>query len=130
LLLSGLLEKKKNDVDEGNQNIIGIIGFINSLLQNIVQLQGKSVQALDQMKKQKTIKEEMNLKAESVRSKSELIETSMNEQEAAIADVVISIENFNNMLQSNTENTNSLRESTLELKLLADQLQESDEMKM
>jgi len=124
------LEKKKNDVDEGNQNIIGIIGFINSLLQNIVQLQGKSVQALDQMKKQKTIKEEMNLKAESVRSKSELIETSMNEQEAAIADVVISIENFNNMLQSNTENTNSLRESTLELKLLADQLQESDEMKM
>lgn len=130
MLLSGLLEKKKNDVDEGNQNIIGIIGFINSLLQNIVQLQGKSVQALDQMKKQKTIKEEMNLKAESVRSKSELIETSMNEQEAAIADVVISIENFNNMLQSNTENTNSLRESTLELKLLADQLQESDEMKM
>jgi len=129
-LISGLVEKNKKDVEEGNENITGIIGFINSLLQSIVQLQSKSVQALEQMKMQKVIKEEMSEKTESVRSKSELIETSMNEQEAAIADVVISIENFNNMLQSNTEKTNNLRESTLELKQLADHLQESDEMKI
>ncbi len=129
-LISALVEKNKKDVEEGNENITGIIEFINSLLQSIVQLQSKSVQALDQMKMQKVIKEEMSEKAESVRSKSEQIETSMNEQESAIADVVISIENFNNMLQSNTEKTNNLRESTLELKQIADHLQASDEMKI
>jgi len=129
-LISGLVGKNKKDVDEGNANITEIIGFINLLLENIDQLQSKSVQALEQMKKQKSIKEDMNTKTESVRSKSELIETSMNEQESAISDVVISIENFNNMLQSNTEKTNNLRESTLELKLLSEKLQDSDEMKI
>lgn len=53
----------------------------------------------------------------------------MNEQETAIADVVISIENFNNMLQNNTETTNNLRESTMDLKMLADTLKNSEEMK-
>jgi len=129
-LISGLVEKNKKDVDEGNTNITEIIGFITSLLGNISQLQDKSVQALDQMKKQKHLKADMNQKAESVRSKSELIERSMNEQESAIADIVISIENFNSMLQSNTESTNNLRESTSELKTLAEKLDGSDEMKM
>jgi len=70
----------------------------------------------------------MQQKAELVKSKSDLIETSMNEQELAIADVVISIENFNNVLQKNTESTNSLRENTSELKNLADHLQKSDDI--
>ena len=129
-LITGLVEKNRKDVDEGNTNIIEIIGFINSLLQNVVELQKKSVQALDQMKKQKTIKEDMNKKAESVKNKSELIETSMNEQESAIADVVLSIENFNNMLQKNTESTNELRESASELIKLADNIENSDDMKI
>ncbi len=127
-LISGLVGKNKKDVDEGNTNINEIIVFINSLLQDIIQLQQKSVQALDQMKKQKVIKEDMHQKAELVKSKSDLIETSMNEQELAIADVVISIENFNNVLQKNTESTNSLRENTSELKNLADHLQKSDDI--
>ncbi len=129
-LISGLVGKNKKDVDEGNTNIIEIIGFINSLLQNIVQLQDKSVQALDQMKKQKSIKGDMNQKTEIVRNKSEQIETSMNEQEMAIADVVKSIENFNSMLQSNTETTNNLRLNTSDLKNLSDHLQNSDELKV
>ncbi len=129
-LISGLVEKNKKDVDEGNKNIVEIIGFINSLLQNITHLQDKSVQALEQMKKQKSIKEDMNKRAELVMNKSEVIETAMNEQESAIADIVKSIENFNKMLQDNTESTNNLRESATELKTLADTLQEKDETKI
>jgi len=129
-LISGLVEKNKKDVEEGNANIVEIISFISSLLQNISQLQSKSVQALEQMKKQKTIKEDMSRKAESVKNKSDLIETSMNEQEAAIADVVQSIENFNNVLQKNTESTNNLSGSVLELKNFADKLKGLDEIKI
>lgn len=127
-LISGLVEKNRKDVDEGNTNIVEIIGFINSLLQNIVLLQNKSVQALEQMKKQKLIKGEMSLKAESVQNKSDQIETSMTEQESAIADIVTSIENFNNMLQSNTESTNNLRENATDLKKLTDSLQSNAEI--
>ena len=128
-LINELVGKNKKDVEEGNKNIIEIIDFIKSLLQNISLLQDKSVMTLELMKKQKQLKEEMNHRAESVRTKSELIESSMNEQENAIADVVKSIENFNNMLQSNTESTNDLRESTMELKKLADALKNSEDMK-
>lgn len=128
-LISGLVGKNKKDVEEGNANIVEIISFINSLLQNIAHLQEKSVLALEQMKKQKNIKEEMNRKAESVKNKSDLIETSMNEQEAAIADVVKSIENFNTILQNNTESTNNLSQSAAELKMLADKLHGTDEIK-
>lgn len=128
-LINELVGKNKKDVEEGNKNIIEIIDFIKSLLMNISLLQDKSVLALEQMNKQKQLKEEMNHRAEAVRTKSELIESSMNEQETAIADVVISIENFNNMLQNNTETTNNLRESTMDLKMLADTLKNSEEMK-
>ncbi len=128
-LITELVSKNKKDVEEGNKNIIEIIDFIKSLLQSISLLQDKSVLALEQMKKQKQLKEEMNQRAEAVRTKSELIEASMNEQETAIADVVISIENFNNMLQHNTETTNDLRESTADLKTLADTLKSSDDLK-
>lgn len=129
-LITGLVEKNRKDVDEGNTNIMEIIGFINSLLGNIVELQSKSINALGLMKKQKDLKGDMIIKAESVKNKSEQIESSMTEQETAISDIVVSIENFNNMLQANTETTNSLRENTSELKQLADHLQKSDEMKI
>lgn len=121
----GLVEKNRKDVEEGNKNITEIIDFIYILLQHISRLQEKSVLALGQMKQQKIMKEEMNNKAETVRSKSELIETSMNEQESAIADIVMSIENFNTMLQSNTESVNHLRETSQDLKKLAEQLEKT-----
>jgi len=119
----GLVEKNRKDVEEGNKNITEIIDFIYLLLQHISRLQEKSVLALGQMRKQKTVKEEMSSKAETVRSKSEMIETSMNEQESAIADIVMSIENFNTMLQSNTESVNHLRDTSQGLKKLANQLE-------
>jgi len=121
----GLVEKNRKDVEEGNKNITEIIDFIYNLLQHISRLQEKSVLALGQMRKQKTVKEEMSSKAETVRSKSELIETSMNEQESAIADIVMSIENFNMMLQSNTDSVNHLRETSQDLKKLAEQIEDS-----
>jgi methyl-accepting chemotaxis protein len=129
-LISGLVEKNKKDVEEGNANIVEIIDFIDSLLKNINQLQQKSVQALDQMKKQKTIKEDMNLKAKVVQNKSDQIEISMTEQESAISDVVMSIENFNNMLQKNTESTNNLRDNAQDLKKLTESLQSDGELKI
>ena len=129
-LISGLVEKNKKDVEEGNANIVEIIEFINSLLNNINQLQQKSVQALDQMKKQKTIKESMNLKAKVVQNKSDQIEISMTEQESAIADVVMSIENFNNMLQKNTESTNNLRDNAQDLKMLTESLHADGDLKV
>jgi methyl-accepting chemotaxis protein len=122
-----LVEKNRKDVEEGNENIVEITDFIELLLQHISRLQEKSVLALGQMKKQKGVKEEMNTMAETVRSKSEMIETSMNEQEAAIADIVTSIENFNSMLQNNTESVNHLRATTQELKSFADQMKEAGE---
>ncbi len=127
-LISGLVEKNKKDVEEGNANIVEIIEFIDSLLKNINQLQQKSVQALDQMKKQKTIKEEMNLKAKVVQNKSDQIELSMTEQESAISDVVMSIENFNNILQKNTESTNNLRDNAQDLKKLTESMQSDGEL--
>ncbi|PKL16069.1 MAG: hypothetical protein CVV49_18140 [Spirochaetae bacterium HGW-Spirochaetae-5] len=129
-LISGLVEKNKKDVEEGNANIVEIIEFINSLLKNINQLQQKSVQALDQMKKQKTIKEDMNHKAKVVQNKSDQIELAMTEQESAIADVVMSIENFNNMLQKNTESTNNLRDNAQDLKMLTESLHGDGDIKV
>lgn len=129
-LISGLVEKNKKDVEEGNANIVEIIEFINSLLKDINQLQQKSVQALDQMKKQKTIKEDMNHKAKVVQNKSDQIEISMTEQESAIADVVMSIENFNNMLQKNTESTNNLRDNAQDLKMLTESLHADEDLKV
>ncbi|HOP63732.1 MAG TPA: methyl-accepting chemotaxis protein [Spirochaetota bacterium] len=126
-LISGLVGKNREDVEEGNRNINEIIQFINSLLHDISDLQKRSARALEQIMEQKNLKEDMNQRTESVRSKSELIERSMNEQETAIADIVISIENFNNMLQGNTESTNSLKENTTELKKMADQLNDGTE---
>lgn len=122
-----LVEKNRNDVEEGNENIVEITDFIELLLKHIARLQEKSVLALGQMKKQKGVKEEMNDKAESVRSKSELIETSMSEQEAAIADIVMSIENFNAMLQNNTESVNHLRVTAQDLKKIAEQIKKTGE---
>lgn len=121
-LISELVAKNRNDVEEGNKNISEIIQFIMSLLQSIATLQKKSSMTLDQMKELKELKENMNLRAETVRKKTELIEGSMNEQEAAIADVVVSIENFNNMLQINTQSTNTLKESIQKLIDMAEQL--------
>ncbi len=122
-----LVEKNRKDVEEGNENIVEITDFIELLLQHISRLQEKSVLALGQMKKQKGVKEEMNKVAGSVRSKSEMIETSMNEQEAAISDIVMSIENFNAMLQDNTESVNHLRATTQELKSFAEKMKEAGE---
>jgi methyl-accepting chemotaxis protein len=72
----------------------------------------------------------MNLKAKVVQNKSDQIEISMTEQESAISDVVMSIENFNNMLQKNTESTNNLRDNAQDLKKLTESLQSDGELKI
>jgi methyl-accepting chemotaxis protein len=118
--ITGFIEKNKTDVAKGSTIIVDILNFIRTLLSDIKELQKIAINTLNEIKNQKTLKDEMNVKTEKVKQKSEMIDNSMTEQEQAISDIVISIESTNRIIQNNAHNTENLRGNASELKKLAE----------
>ena len=117
-----IIDKNKDDVEEGSRIILQMVTFINDLIDETKTIRDKATDALTTISEQKGLQEEMNKRIEVVRSKSEQIEMTMIEQESAIGDVVSSIETTNKSVQKNTLNTEKMRENSNELKDLANQL--------
>jgi methyl-accepting chemotaxis protein len=113
--ISSLIEKNKEDVETGNRIIIDIIGFIRVLLDSIADIRVKSDQANGEVRRQKEIKDDMNVRTRDVKERAEQIAHSMGEQKIAIDDVVKSIDETNKTIQSNTMSTEELRQSADEL---------------
>ena len=67
--ISTLIEKNKADVETGNRIITDIIGFIRVLLESIGDISAKTDQANGEVKRQKEIKDEMNLRTRDVKER-------------------------------------------------------------
>ncbi len=117
-----IIDKNKDDVEEGSRIILNMVNFINALIKETKNIRDKSVEALRTIGEQKNLQDEMNKRIEVVRKKSEQIEMTMVEQETAIGDEVTSIDETNKSVQKNTMNTEKLRENSVELRELADRL--------
>ena len=120
--ITELIEKNKKDVEQGNEVITEIISFIQTLLQSASDIQQKTRDTLNEIGKQKILKDEMNERTSVTRKSSEQIELIMAEQKRAIDDVVHSISDTNDIVQKNADNTIILQENAEELTRLADQL--------
>lgn len=120
--ISSLIEKNRNDVEEGNRIIVNIFHFIHNLLNNFREIQGKSIDMIQDIISQKDIRTIMNERAEAVKDKSGIIELSMHEQKIAINDIVASVEITSAIVQKNAENTELLRENSEKIQRLADDL--------
>jgi len=120
--ISAIIERNKEDVEAGSRTINAIITFIQTMFNNIRDIRRKSGDALDEISRQKQLKDEMNRKTGQVKQKSDMINISVTEQKQAIDEVVKSLEDTNRAVQDNAENTEHLRDNADELKLLADEL--------
>lgn len=120
--ISSLIEKSRNDVEQGNRIIVNILLFIQNLLGNFKAIQGKSLDMIQEITSQKDIKRIMNERVEAVKNKSGIIELSMQEQKTAINDIVASVESTSAIVQKNAENTELLRENSEKIQRLAEEL--------
>jgi len=120
--ISALVEKSRTDIEEGSKIIENILNFIQKLLLNFRDIQGKSLDAIQEIKEQKDLKSVMNERAEQVKEKSNIIDTSMQEQKVAIGDIVATVESTSNIIQKNAQNTELLRENSEKIKNLAEEL--------
>lgn len=120
--ISSLIEKNKQDVEKGNEVITEIITFIQTLLQGAAGIQQKTKDILDEIAKQKSLKNGMNERTEVTKRNAELIALSMSEQKRAIDDVVSSIADTNGIVQKNAENTSVLQQNADEVIALAREL--------
>ena len=120
--INELIERNKTDVEKGNEVITEIITFIQTLLQGALGIQQKTKDILDEITKQKDLKDDMNSRTSVTKRNAELIELSMAEQKRAIDDVVNSIAETNSIVQKNAENTAVLQENADQLTALSDEL--------
>ncbi len=117
-----IIDKNRDDVKEGSRIILKMVTFITDLVSETKNIRDKAAEALRTIGEQKNLQDEMNKRIEVVRQKSEQIEMTMVEQESAIDDVVISIDETNKLVQQNTQNTEKLRDNSSELKEFAEKL--------
>jgi methyl-accepting chemotaxis protein len=121
--ISTLIENNKHDVESGNEVITEIINFIQILLESAYGVQQKTAAILNEIEKQKSLKDEMNSRTTIVKNNSELIEQSMQEQQRAMDDVSRSIADTNSIVQRNADNTTELENNARNLKNLAMELE-------
>lgn len=120
--ITGLIETNRIDVEEGNRSIENILAFIQSIMVNFNKIQGKSLDTISEISRQKELKKIMNERAEAVKEKSEIIDISMKEQKLAILEIVQSVDGTSQMVQKNAENTELLRDYSEKIKVLAEGL--------
>ena len=96
--------------------------FIQNLLENFNAIQGKSLDAIQEIKSQKEVKRVMNERALAVRQQAEIIATSMHEQKMGIHDIVQAVEGTNTMVQKNADNTEVLKDNSERISTLAGEL--------
>lgn len=117
--ITDFITRNDQDVKEANTIITGMIGFLSNLLTKMTEIQEKSSAVLDEINREKGLKENMSEQTGIVKEKSEEIEIAMKEQQNAINDVMKSIENTNRIVQDNTSNIEHLRDNSSDLKNLA-----------
>lgn len=120
--ITELIGQNRNDVETGNKTITKILMFIQNLLENFKLIQGKSLDALQEIHGQKELKRVMNERALAVQQQAGIIETSMHEQKMGITDIVRAVENTNSIVQKNAANTEILRDTSEKIRKLADDL--------
>lgn len=120
--ISELISLNRDDVEKGNKTISRILMFIQNLLENFNQIQGKSLDTIQEIISQKQLKNTMNERALAVQNQADIIEKSMHEQKLGLTDIVKAVENANEMVQKNADNTTVLRENTDRVKDLAGEL--------
>ncbi|MCU0847691.1 MAG: methyl-accepting chemotaxis protein [Spirochaetes bacterium] len=127
--ITDLIATNKDDVAKGNRIIIDILSFINGMLESMTALREKSVNALTEIKNQKSLKDGMNSGIGLVKEKADMIEYSITEQKTAIDEVVKSIEDTNRLVQNTAQSTEDLRASSEELINLSSKLNRDYDIK-
>jgi len=120
--ISEIIGKNKLDVEKGSKFITQMIEFITQVINNIHALRSQSNLAYTLIMDLKKIKDDMNNKTQIVQEKSEHIELSMKEQMEAMNDILRAIEDTNDAVQKNAQNTEILRQNAMELKELSNKL--------
>ncbi len=120
--IASLLQKNRQDVESGNAVIVEIIDFIHNLIANLKDLRNTSVSALNEIMKQKDLREVMGGQTGQVKEKSHLIEAATSEQRQAIDSVVKSLEDTSRLIQDSVSNNEDLKRSVAMLMTAADDL--------
>lgn len=120
--ISELINLNRNDVEKGDKTIGRILMFIQNLLVNFNEIRGKSRDTIQEIMSQKELKNIMNERALAVQKQSGIIEISMHEQRIGLNDIVQAVENANDMVQKNADNTEVLKENSEKIKALAGEL--------
>ncbi|MGL4368809.1 MAG: methyl-accepting chemotaxis protein, partial [Spirochaetota bacterium] len=86
--ISGLLEKNRNDVEEGDRTINQILRILDSMISDAERIRDRSSESLTNVQEQKSQKEQILGMAQSVEARAVIVETAMREQKIAIDEVV------------------------------------------
>ncbi len=127
--IKDLIEQGRSDVVFSNSIIEKIIGFIEALSGTLNNVQAKAVDTMKIISDQKGIQGDMILRNKQVYEKSDFIKDASSEQSLSIHEIAKSIENTNSLVQANTRNADSLRESHEKMIKIASELKQIMEEK-
>lgn len=120
--IKDLIDANRSDVEFSNSIIAKITEFIETLGETLNNVQSKAVDTMKIISGQKELQGDMILRNKSVHEKSEFIKLASSEQSIAIQEISKSIENTNGLVQENTRNAESLKESYDRLRKTAGEL--------
>ncbi|PKL18834.1 MAG: hypothetical protein CVV49_04005 [Spirochaetae bacterium HGW-Spirochaetae-5] len=121
--ISDLIETNKKDAVESDKVINQILEFIDETMSSLNTLQENAVTTVKALEEQKKLKTDMDNKTKTAIEKTEQINISMKEQQSAVEDIALSIEDTGKTIQQNAENTKILQESADRLKHLSSQIE-------
>ncbi len=110
--ITDLITKNKQDAESGNRIIGEIVRFLKLLTGKSETMQGHSHGILDEINRQKSLRDTMDRSVSEVSEKTGLITNLMKEQQISIGEVARSIENTNEVVQNNSLSIERLRDNS------------------
>jgi len=122
--IKDLIETSRKDAEFSNSIIERIIEFIESVGDNLNDLQKKAMETMEVIRNQESIKGDMILRNRRVFEKSVIIRDASAEQTLAMQEIGKSVESTNILVQENTQNAGTLNRSYDRMKTIAAELKQ------
>ncbi len=107
-----LIRTNEQEIANGNQNVAAAVTRINYIISDIEKIVEKITMISEQMAQQTLANQTVNQNAENVKTRSEQITNSMNEQKLAIEEISKTVGSINELSQSNTHQIIQITDST------------------
>ncbi|MBN2402870.1 MAG: hypothetical protein JXN64_10780 [Spirochaetes bacterium] len=123
--IDSLIKKNNDEIKNGMENAVDTIDSITGIIQGVESIDEMMADIIANMEKQQTTNDSVNKSTGDLLARSDEVRTASEEQKTAIAEIMKSISNINELMQASAGGSEEISANSNKLASMAEELREN-----